>query len=243
MKTILKLTGVLLSLTITSCVNAQFGKGISGNGEVISKIRNVSEYDKISVGGSFDVVLISGKEGELVIEIESNLLEYLVTEVEDDKLKIKWKKGVNIRNSKKVLVTVPFKDIDGVSLAGSGDIFSKDVILAETFKTSIAGSGDIKLAVKAQEVISKVSGSGDIELKGRTDLYTCSVTGSGDTKAYELKAIDVIAKITGSGTIKVDVSNNLKVRITGSGDLYYSGAPKQQDVKVTGSGDIHSYSK
>ncbi len=240
MKTLLKLTVILLSLTVTSCINAQFGKRISGNGELVSKTRNISEFDKVSVGGAFDVKLVSGKEGKITIKAESNLLEYLITEVEDGKLKIKWEKGVNIRNSKRILVTVPFTNIDGVSLAGSGDIFSEDIINADTFKASITGSGDIKLAVKAQEVISKISGSGDIDLEGRTNLYTCSVTGSGDTKAYELKATDVVAKITGSGTIKVDASNNLKVRITGSGDVYYAGSPKQQDVKVTGSGDIHS---
>lgn len=241
MKTLVRITtAVLLTLSFTSCINAQFGKRVRGNGEAITKTRNISEYNKISVAGPFDVKLISGKEGKITIKAESNLLEYIITEVEGGKLKIKWEKGISVRNSKKILVTVPFEDLNAVSLAGSGDIFSEDLIQAKTFKTSLTGTGDIRLAINAHEVISKISGSGNIDLEGKTDQHTCSVTGSGDIESYKLKATDADVRITGSGSIEVDVSDNLKVRITGSGDVYYSGSPKQQDVKVTGSGDVSS---
>ena len=240
MKTTAKLVAIAIVLTFTSCINAQFGKRIRGNGDVITKTRNVSDYDKISVGGPFDVKLIPGKEGKITIKGESNLLDYIITEVDGDKLRIKWEKGLSIRNSKKILITVPFKDLNAVSLAGSGDVFSEEVIHAEIFKSSLTGSGDIKLAVKAQEIISKISGSGNINIEGRANEYSCSITGSGDIRAYELSTKNANVKITGSGTVKIDVSDNLKVRITGSGDVYYKGTPKSQDVKVTGSGNVSS---
>jgi len=236
-----KITTLLLVLTFTATVNAQwFGQRVRGNGNVITKTRNVSDYDKVAVAGSFDVKLVAGNEGKLTIKAEENLLEYLITEVDGDKLKIKWKKGVSIRTTKGVLVTVPFEDLEAVSLSGSGDVFTEDVIKADSFKTALSGSGDIKLAVKATSLSSAISGSGDIKLTGSTTRLKCSLAGSGDFHGYELTSNEAEVSIAGSGGIEIHVSENLKARVAGSGDVYYKGDPKIQDVKVSGSGTVSS---
>ena len=51
-----KLAIIIILLTFTANVNAQwYGKKIKGNGNVVTKTRNVSDYDEIAVAGSFDV--------------------------------------------------------------------------------------------------------------------------------------------------------------------------------------------
>jgi len=58
MKTVTIILGVFL-VGITS-MTAQFwgSEKIKGNGEVISKTRNVSDYDEILVAGNMDVSLV-----------------------------------------------------------------------------------------------------------------------------------------------------------------------------------------
>jgi hypothetical protein len=236
-----KIVSILVIIAFTANINAQwFRKRIRGNGDMVTKMRTVGEYDKIAVGGAFDVKLIAGEEGKLTIKIDENLLEYLVTKVENGKLKIKWQKGINISSRKGIMITVPFKDIDGVSLAGSGDVYSDDIIESTSFKASLSGSGNLKLHVTSQDIKTAISGSGDIELRGSTDKLKCSIAGSGDIKAYELKSKNASVSIAGSGTIRIFVDNNLKARIAGSGDVYYKGEAKRQDVKVSGSGSVSS---
>jgi len=235
-----KLTILFVLIAFTTNVNAQwFGKKIKGNGNVVTKTRNVSDYDAIGVAGSFDVKLVAGKEGKLTIKIEDNLLEHLITEVKDGKLKIKWKKGISINTTKGLLVTVPFEDIEAVSLAGSGDVFSDDAIKTDYLKVALSGSGDIKLKVNTDNVSSAVSGSGDIVLAGKTQKLKCAVAGSGDINGYELVSNDAEVSVAGSGDIKVNVTDNLKARVAGSGDIYYKGNPRQ-DVKISGSGSVSS---
>ena len=235
-----KFTIIIILLAFTANVNAQwYGKKIKGNGNVVTKTRNVSEYDQIAVAGSFDVKLVAGKEGKLTIKVEENLLEYLITEVKDGKLKIKWEKGVNINTTKELLVTVPFEDIDAVSLAGSGDVFSEDTIKTDNLKVALAGSGDVQLIINATSISSAISGSGDIKLKGSSENLKCAIAGSGDINGYELVSNNVEVSIAGSGDIKVNAKENLKARISGSGDVYYRGNPRQ-DVKVSGSGSVSS---
>jgi len=236
-----KLILTVLALAFSTGIYAQwFNKRIRGNGTMVTKIRSVGEYDKVAVGGSFDVKLVAGEEGKLTIRIDENLLEYLVTKVEDGKLKIRWKKGINISTRKGILITVPFKDIEGVSLAGSGNVYSEDMIKSDNFRAALSGSGNLKLSVKSQNVSSAISGSGNIDLNGETNQLKCSISGSGDIRAYELKSNDADIRISGSGNIKVYVNENLKARIAGSGNIYYKGNPKRQDTKVSGSGNVSS---
>ena len=235
-----KFTIIIILLAFTANVNAQwYGKKIKGNGNVVTETRNVSDYSQIAVAGSFDVKLIAGKEGKLIIKGEDNLLEYLITEVKDGKLKIKWEKGININTTKELLVTVPFEDIEAVSLAGSGDVFSEDTIKTDNLKVALAGSGDVKLIINASSISSAVSGSGDIKLMGSSENLKCAIAGSGDINGYELASDNVEVSIAGSGDIKVNAKENLKARISGSGDVYYKGNPRQ-DVKVSGSGSVSS---
>lgn len=234
----------LAILCVTSACAQWWGNAdkVKGNGNVVSKTRSITDYNKVSLKGSLDVILVNGKEGNIKIEAESNLMKHIVTEVEGDDLKIYVEKGFNLEPSRgsKFLVTVPFKDLFKVSLAGSGDIYSEDIIKANRFGTSISGSGNVQLSVEASEIKTSITGSGDMVLKGATETLKCDVTGSGVLKAYDLKAQNVYALITGSGDIKTTAVHSIRARVTGSGDIDYQGNPEKEDKKVTGSGNITS---
>ena len=228
-------------LLIASTATAQSwwnSKKVRGNGNVTTEKRTTSDYDGISVGGSFDVILVKGKEGNITIEGEENLIEYIETEVKRNTLQIKIEKGVNIRATRKLIVTVTYADIDKVNLGGSGTIRNEGTIKADDFSVNLGGSGDIKLSIDAKEVRSSLSGSGNIKLMGSTNEFECSIAGSGNIKAYDLETNNLNAVVTGSGNISTNVSNKIKAKVVGSGNIYYKGDPKYTDVKSVGSGDI-----
>ena len=237
MKT-LKTVATLL-LFITSLQSFAFTKKIKGNGNVVTESRTTTDYDKISVGGSFEVTLVAGEEGNLNVQIEDNLKEYLITEVEKGTLKIKWKKGINIYTKKGVKITVPFKDIESVSLAGSGNITSEDTINADDLSIAIAGSGDINLDVNAGDINSRIAGSGNIIVNGSGKNLECRIAGSGDFKGYDLNVENVDTRIAGSGNVQTSVNSTLTARISGSGNVHYKGSPTT-NVKVSGSGSVTS---
>jgi hypothetical protein len=222
----------------TFTVNA---KRVKGNGKLIEKTRQVGNFESLGVSGSFDVFLVRGNEGKIELGVEENLEPYLITDVENGKLKIKWKKGSNINTTKKTTVTVYFEELSGVALAGSGDIISRDAIASDKMDVAVAGSGDIRLDLKVNSTQAAVSGSGDIELSGTSTEFDAAVAGSGDIEAYELQSLKADLKISGSGTIHASVANEIVARISGSGDIKYKGNPKVEDIKVSGSGKVSSF--
>ncbi|MBZ9630131.1 DUF2807 domain-containing protein [Salegentibacter sp. LM13S] len=239
-----KLILILAVLFIASSpVQAQWwgsNETVKGNGEMTSEKRNTGDYDKISLVGSMDVELVSGSEGNLTIEAESNLQEYITTEVNGGTLKISIEKGYNLRPSrnKGIKVTVPFKDLDAVEVTGSGDLWNSTTITARNFSTKLTGSGDIKLDLEVENLEGAVTGSGDIQLRGKARDFDCKVTGSGDFKAYDLRAENVEATVMGSGDIQILANKKLKAKVMGSGDIKYKGNPENQDFKTSGSGSI-----
>jgi len=233
------IASILLLSIISTSIHAQFfNKKIKGNAELTTITRNVSDYDEISVAGSFDVKLFKGEEGTITIKADENLLEYIVTEVKNSDLKIKTKKGYTITSRKTIEITVPFESIDGVSLAGSGDVFTNDVIKSNNLKLSLAGSGNMDLNVSTGEVVSNIAGSGNIQLAGDTDNFSCSIAGSGNLNGFNLKATIANAKIAGSGNIKINAVNEIHAKIAGSGNIVYSENPEIVKSKSAGSGSV-----
>lgn len=205
--------------------------------------RTTSDYDGISCAGQFDYILVAGTEGKITIEGESNLIEYIITEVKNNKLIIKTENHINLKssNNKTIKITIPFKDISSVSLAGSGDLRNKDVITASNLDVSLAGSGDIVLNIKATNTQGSVAGSGDLTLKGSTNKLDANVAGSGDFHGFDLQSNHTDVSVAGSGDAEVVCNESLKARVAGSGDIEYKGKPKTEDTKVAGSGSISNY--
>tara|TARA_R110001592_G_scaffold191901_1_gene438477 strand:- start:579 stop:1301 length:723 start_codon:yes stop_codon:yes gene_type:complete len=227
-----------LILTVSIAVHAQKNERIKGNGNVVTVNRTTSNFDGVSVGGSFDVILVKGKEGKIIIEGEENIIPFIVTEKEGDLLQIKFKKNTNINTTKKLTVTVYFESIEKVSLAGSGNIICKETIKSSDFAVALGGSGNITLKVDAKEISSNIGGSGNIELTGTSNEITCSIAGSGSIKAFDLKTDELNANIAGSGSVNTTVKTKIKAKIVGSGSVYYKGNPTDIDTKSVGSGSV-----
>ncbi|MFD1604966.1 head GIN domain-containing protein [Flavobacterium artemisiae] len=227
-------------LSFNSFINAQENNKLNGNGNVVTETRTTSDYEGIKIAGSFDVDLVAGKEGKIILKGEQNLLAAIKVEVEDNSLKIYVEKSTNIRpsNGKKIQITVPFEKIAALSLAGSGDVVSKDAIKTDNLTIKLAGSGNFTLPVDTKNLDLKVSGSGNIHLKGKADTFSTKLAGSGDIDASDLKSKIVDANVSGSGNSKVTCNESLTARVSGSGNIKYAGNPEKRDVKVSGSGTI-----
>jgi len=233
---------ITTALLFANTANAQWwgGKKIKGNGNMTTITRTTSDYDVISCAGSLDYKLVAGDEGKITIEGEENLLEYIVTEVRDGKLKVKTKNNVYLKTSynKTIKITIPFEDINRVSLSGSGDMWNEDTIKASSFKASLAGSGDLVLKVDVSDLEGSVAGSGDLTLKGNTNNLKAKVAGSGDFHGFNLQSNHTEVSVAGSGDAEVVSNESLKARVAGSGDIEYKGNPDKEDTKVSGSGSI-----
>lgn len=231
---------LLLCFSVSNAQKSKKNKRVKGNEKEVTVNRTTPEYNKIEVGGSFDVKLISGKEGNITIKGDENLVELLTTEVVNGTLKVRFERGTMIQYNykSKVEITIPFEQINELSFSGSGNFLGEDVIKTENLEVEIAGSGNVKLELNTINTKIERTGSGNLNLKGTNQNLEIDSTGSGNANASDLLSENVVANQTGSGNIKVNCSKKLVARSTGSGSIIYKGNPEKVDKSSSGSGSI-----
>ncbi len=227
----------LLCISLISC-NYIKGQKIKGNGEISTETRQHADFKGVSTSGVFNVHITTGDEFQVKVESDENLLPYVETDVENKILKISTSNKYNIQSTKGVNVFITAPIYNKLSTAGSGNLTGENEIIAdEDMDVSVAGSGNIKLSIKAPSVKASIAGSGDILLEGEASEIKASIAGSGNIKAVALKTREAIIKIAGSGNAEVAAEEKLEAKIAGSGDILYAGNPKTE-TKIAGSGSI-----
>jgi len=236
LSTVWALSAVFTSGCIVIDLNGCSAQSVKGSGNVISESRQAPGFNKIRLEDQGKVVLTQGNQSSLEVTTDDNILPFIETGVKNGKLIISHEKGKNLRPTKlNYMITV--KDLEGVSISGSGSINGNEEFNSDRFYADIAGSGDIAIKVSANHLESNISGSGSIYLSGSTNSYDATITGSGDVDAFELQARDSSVAITGSGNCRISVADKLRAKITGSGDVLYKGYP-EIDQTITGSGSV-----
>lgn len=220
---------------------AQRWETIKGNGQMKKETREVSNYTSLATQGSMDVTIAYGNSNSIVVQADENLLPYIETSVENGKLTIKSKKGVNLKSTSKMLVRVSMTKINSLQQSGSGNIDGSGAFTSDG-KTDIgvSGSGNLKLDFDSfKDLDLSVAGSGNVDLKsGNTNTLSAKISGSGNIDCSTVSSKDVDAKISGSGNIKVYASNSIDAKISGSGNVFYKGSAQNISSKVVGSGKV-----
>lgn len=222
-----------IMLLFTSCIEDYI---IRGNGIPESEYRLVSEFSSVSSEGNFQVHITSGDAHEVLVKSESNLLPYILTDVEGRNLRIRVQGIHNLMSQLPIEVYITVPEISGIVQSGSG-VITTGWFEGESFSMVVSGSGSINTSLDADFVETVLSGSGNLHVAGQTEDASLVLSGSGRIDALDLEVSSCDAKISGSGDIWVDVEDYLKAVISGSGNVIYSGSPVIETV-VSGSGGV-----
>ena len=223
-------------LTVSACnVGVRV---IQGSGDVITEDRQVTNFDRIALEGSGEVIITQGGSESLTVETDDNVMEYVKSEVEGGTLTLGLvtgiPTGVNVQSTTRLIFYVGVDDLTGLSISGSGDIEAK-TIETERLDASISGSGNVRISnLAAGEVSADVSGSGEVDLfGGEAAEQDVSISGSGKYLAGDLCGAMVKVSLSGSGEATVCATDTLDADISGSGDVNYYGHPS---INISGSG-------
>jgi len=213
---------------------------VKGSGPVTTETRVLEPFEELGLAISASVTHIAGAEHAVEISCQSNLHEHIRTEVKGKRLRIHSKDELRTREPIRITVTAP--NLSGVSIAGSGEFDTEELLQGDQIDLAIAGSGRINAAVRSDRLDAKISGSGKMELSGSAQDARIKVAGSGKIRAADLQAETVAADIAGSGRVEVHADGELRGKIAGSGKILHSGAA-QPSVKVAGSGSVKRIDK
>jgi Putative auto-transporter adhesin, head GIN domain len=234
----------LISLLPGPAAAQTWGSGkITGYGVSKTETRIVSGFHDVVLGVHAKLRLRQGDSEGLSITGDDNIVPLVETVVEDGTLKIRWinKRSQSI-NYKDLEVVVNARNIDGLTIAGSGRILAEK-LKAATLRAEIDGSGAISFdALDADSVIATIRGNGHLSAAGRADALEITVAGSGQISAAKLETRRTKIAVMGSGQAAVWAKEELNATIAGSGEINYRGKPHLSQT-VAGSGSIRQASE
>ncbi|MFV0304185.1 MAG: head GIN domain-containing protein [Moheibacter sp.] len=214
---------------------------IRGNRDFTTETRQINtNFDTLESSGAFEITINDvPQDGKIKLEGDSNILEKIKVETKENKLIIEYEKGFNIiNNSRSVKISLNAQNMKALGLSGSGKINMLGTNNVDSFHIGLSGSGSINAKTISKDVIVGISGSGDVNLDGQTKNLKVGISGSGDVDTFNLNAINSQISVSGSGDVKINVSGNLTVNSSGSGDVFYKGNPKSVVANSNGSGDV-----
>ncbi len=211
-----KLMFACLSMTLLSgCNFILMAKGIPGSGNAAQESREVGEFHAIAFSGGGTIDFVVSDHASCQLECDDNLLEYIVTEVEDGTLKIHNRENISPKSGLKVTLTST--QLDSLEIAGAckGTIRKLDT---STMSIETAGSSNLTFDGKADQLDIEIAGSGTVDTSG-------------------LASNDVIISIAGSGDVTVEANDSLDVSIAGSGKVRYRGGATVSK-SIVGAGSV-----
>ena len=187
--------------------------------------RKVDTFTKIAFRVPGKLYLKQGEVPKVELEGSREILEKIETTVKDGRLSVgreseNWKLW-NWDNEDRITVYVTVKDLEGISVSGSGDLIGESKFKTSDLDLNVSGSGSLVLEADANGLLgADVSGSGRIDFKG-----TCK---------------DMESKVSGSGKVSVDLvaANKIDVGISGSGKIIARGNAKEIRANISGSGEV-----
>lgn len=208
--------------------------------------RSVASFTEIEYAIPGTLHLRQGDEQFVEIDAPQAVLDKVVTTVDGETLEISDGEdeglfdlifGDDGLDTDQIDVYVTAPRINGVTLAGSGEIVGETSISAESLSLTVAGSGDMDLDLEAETLSMRVAGSGTCTLRGRAGTLNVNIAGSGDLRAANLEAQRAEVRIAGSGRAELNVADHLSAKIFGSGDVEYQGRPTIETTTF-GSGEV-----
>lgn len=210
------------------------GPAVAGSGVRTSVNRTVASFDRVDVGGAYDVVIRVGAAPSVVLEGDDNLLPLIRTEVRNGTLHINAED--DMRSREPIRISIGVAALNGVHSGGSSDVAVRDV-RSEAFDASVSGSSELTANGDFGDLSASISGSGEITMSGTADGIDGRVSGSGELDLLDVRARSARVDVSGSGGATVQVSDRLDAKVSGSGDVRYRGQPAVS-MDVSGSGDV-----
>lgn len=214
--------GVISALALVGCNAFNFNR-IAGNGQIISTNYDLTGFQCVDAGATFEVNVHPGERFAVAITTDSNLLDEVSVTRDGSWLRLGLKSGVDISPTKLVAdVTMP--SLTGVSASGATH-FEFGPFTTEEFKAEASGASHINGEIHAKRGHIECSGASEIKFLGQISSMDLKVSGASHANCAAVKADKSTVDLSGASHADVNALEQLDYDLSGASHLDYSGDP------------------
>ena len=205
--------------------------------------RSFSNFTVVDIRGDFEIIFEKGDKNQIKLTSTNIPLDQVSTSQKGATLKIKRKLslGEAFEDSGVKLHIIHNNELAILVIDGSSEVIVKDTINVNEAYLEMSGSGSFRATIQSKRLKLDSSGGTEWKLSGEVSTLMIKATGSSNVDALALSSDVAEVNAIGSADIKVKVNEDLNAKITGLGNIYYTGEPSSVRSKVTGTGKVKKY--
>ena len=218
--------------------------------------QDVDPFSKLQIGPGINVELIKSTSERVILASEDEEIEDIEIKVTNGTLKIGFENidmdkdgwdwndqeitfsryslsGTPYENVK-IYAKIYFKQLKELEFRGDEKLFTKDILIKETFNLRVLGKAQLKIAgIRADDLTIKAYGESVLEiLQGSSGQLNIKAYGENKLQLSQLQADQSKITSIGENQIQVYADAILKIKSIGTGIVEYKGNPEVKDFNI-----------
>ena len=214
----------------------------------IGSVRNVPAFNGIETSSGVDVEFTQSPTQSVVVKVEPEKQQYVITEVENGVLKIfvrnKGVKNLNF-NSLKVIVSGPklsklitksgsiFKAVNQINETTFAASCSSGSQVSGSFKIStntaldVSSGVSVKMNLETKSLALEASSGSSIKLSGKADSGVYSASSGSSISAGDFVTKSAVVDASSGSSVKSNTTESLTASATSAASVQYRGNPSK----------------
>jgi len=209
---------------------------VKGSGKAISENRIINKFSKIDISGGFKINIKQDSSLTLNVTADDNLLKYIRTQVNGNKLRIYTRK--NFCNNAPIVINLGVGQLEEIKASGAVELASQSRINTRNLKLDFSGASKIDMDLSAADVKTSARGATEIKLKGQAASHSVDIAGVGKLSALDFVVGNYKVNTSGSGHCQVNVLKSLITNTSGVSNIEYRGSPSTIETHKSGTSNI-----
>lgn len=229
------LIAILAITTFTSCKKNR----IKPSDDITTETRTVSGFDGLAVSDAMDVVVTYDSTAENVtIEANSNLHEYILTDVVGGVLKVRLKNNVCIKSGATIHVYVTTDELNKIDVSGASRVEFTNSLNANQLDLDVSGASTFQGGMNLSSCDFDISGASSVEVWGASDQAHIDERGASTLRDYDFHINTLDLSLSGASSAFLTVNGLMDIDASGASTFKYRGDGVIDDMNVSGASSI-----
>lgn len=229
---------MLTVLLVFVRVNLKLGPVTEGSMNVVTETRQIASFKAIEASGGLTIELLQDDAIGLTIEADDNLIELVVTEVDDEVLKIHLKERVG--KHKALDVKVAFVTLEALRASAGVRVTSVTTLVGLALEHVLSSGAYSDLNLDFETLTLEATSGSHAKLAGKvSELFIKSNAGS-QVEASELQAQNATINTSSGAVNHIFVNNEMSIDASSGALVSYGGQPVNKSIETSSGGEVKS---
>lgn len=208
---------------------------IRGSGNVVSEEFDVSDFDRVDVGGAWDASIKHADEPRLIVHIDDNLLERVEVDFDNGHLSVGFKGNLRLSNTTMAL-TIETPTLSEVEASGASDVVVSG-FTQSAFTLAASGASTVVADVQTERLELDVDGASTVVLDGTAEEVEVDVNGASNADLSDLVVSSASIDVNGASALNVTGASEVSGDVNGVSNVTVSQAATT-NVETNGLSDL-----